>query len=227
MARPSNGSIALYIALAISFCIYLSAFVVSIYEYRYNRWIYDKMCHYKSCWPALYQVWAVGIASSVVSFVISIALIILNARKIRFSRIAMIVSAVLIAAMWLAVIVLGWVPLNITLEAGYNGLPEYSSSGNVWATDYKSYDSTPSAGMFHYALAWYRIATQEAPSNLSSSFSDVKDKGTAGMAGVVIYNMAFAWSVIMAVFSLFHARNARHSAQQEKVLAAKERSGSA
>jgi len=226
MARNFLGPV----LLGLSMAIYLAAFVGAASEYGPDHWTYEEMCQFNTCWKALYQVWAIAIAFGVFSFVASAALAFLQIRP--WQRVHRFLSAItigvllLIAAMWLAVILIGWVPLHINLRPGFNALPLWDSYGNGIERQLNSDDPTPTAGMFHYAIAWYQAAVVDAPSNASPGLSDFQNHGHSALAAVVLCNIAFAWSVLMVPLMLIHLRNIRNTQRSTSGVLSKERAGS-
>jgi hypothetical protein len=179
-------------SLFISLVIYLSAFIASACEFRNDKWVYEQMCRFRSCWPALYEIWVLGISFGVISFVVSLIIFILHYRDSRLKSKISMAFLVLVAIMWLAVMVVGWLPLRISLVAGSNGLPAwYGGNGGLptWSTSYRSRDLKPIAGIFHYAVAWHRTAVVDA-TKAANAFRGTVEHGRTALAAVILSNLA-------------------------------------
>lgn len=167
MVKSNNGAPFPTSLFVLSLAIYLATLIITVFEYDKEDKIHTSLCgRYKeNCWSFLYVTWIIVLTFCAFSIIASIILRLMHKHDYPHKNSASIRTLVLIAAMWLTVIVVGWWPLSISVTAGHNGLPDYSSE---WPS-YKSKDATPLAGMFHYAVAWYQNAVVNTPSPAQDS----------------------------------------------------------
>jgi hypothetical protein len=172
---------------------YMVVFVTASFQLSNGQWIYGQMCGQGSCWPAHYEIWAIGLAFGAFSLIASLVMFFLYHRDARFKDMISVPVSALIAVLWLVVLVVGWLPLEISLEAGHNGLPAWGLNGansTTLSTSYNSSDPQPRAGMFHYAVA-YRTATLNHPSVANNTLIDVTvERGRTALAGVIVFTLS-------------------------------------
>ena len=187
--RDNRSHYLLCLVLLFSTSFYFGAIVASAMEFNIATPLYHKMCQHQTCWPALFQIWAVAIAFATWSFVASAFLIyVYLSSRPKHRPIYTHMLLVLTLAMWLAVMVLGWAPSQISLRPSTNGIPLFSNSGYVFDTTYESDDPEPHSGMFHYAVAWYKATNVNRP--WTRSYSESAEQGMTAMAAVVFCNLA-------------------------------------
>lgn len=235
--------------------VYIVAVVVNAIILPTSKEHFDKMCGFKVCWREYFVVvFELGIATAVLSLVYSASVLVWalvganrkvnrenrglepmapNTRTTTRVDLAKVAGSAIIFILWLATIVLGWVPNNVPLSAGEIGIPSkitssgerkegstrytmYSTSTN-WKPTWVKNVGTPKSGQYRFLEFFWNTMRPVIGTDAEKSFG--KEWTPAihakqGIALLVINHIALVvscFALVWAVVQLMSARKARRT----------------